>query len=303
MRILLAEPTRIGRAIVASMLREEGYTVVPCETAEAALEMLKGSEPFDVLITSIEFAAMSGLELCWEARLVADSGNPLYVIVLSSSRDEQKLVEALDSGADDFINKPPNRNELMARLRAAARLLQAQRELIRLACFDSLTGLRNRRSYFEELDKLVDYPGPIAVIMLDIDYFKQVNDRHGHDAGDDVLKEIGTRLTAMDRNFARLGGEEFAVVVRGPIAVAAQMAEMIRQNVAAMPVETRNGAIPVTISLGVAERTPGSRFDLAMKDADIALYASKSAGRNRVTVSRSASSMGGNELLHEFYGT
>ena len=132
MRILLAERSRIGRSIVASMVAADGHEVVCSGDAEEALAFMRSGGEFDTLITAIEFANVSGFELCWEAKLSADQNKPVYVIVLSSSRDELKLVEALDSGADDFINKPPRQSELLARLRAAGRLLNAQQELIRL---------------------------------------------------------------------------------------------------------------------------------------------------------------------------
>jgi two-component system, cell cycle response regulator len=230
---------------------------------------------------------MSGFELCWEARLIASSGNPLYVVVMSSSRDETKLVEALDSGADDFINTPPRKSELLARLRAAGRLLAAHRDLIKLASYDSLTDLRNRRSFFEELENCAHLESALSIIMLDVDHFKHVNDTHGHEVGDEVLREIGQRAVAIDRNFARLGGEEFGLLVRGALPVAAELAERLRHTIAATPFETSAGDLPITASIGVAQRKSGVAFDKVLKEADIALYAAKSAGRNRVTLSRS----------------
>lgn len=295
MNVLLAEPTRIGRSIMTRMLEDEGYRVTAVDSAETALRVLNASDEIDVLITAIEFATMSGLELCWEARIQAETGRPLYVIVLSSSRDETKLVEALDSGADDFVYKPPNRNELLARLRAASRLLQAQRQLYRFANFDSLTGLRNRRAFFEDLERQGTQGVAQSVIMLDIDYFKQVNDRHGHDAGDDVLREMGARLARIDRGFSRMGGEEFALMVQTGIMAAGELAETIRHIVAATPVQTCAGPLAVTVSIGVSAREADETFAMALKNADIALYASKSAGRNRVTVS----STRGEGLLRE----
>ncbi len=287
MKVLVAEPSRIGRTIVTRMLVDDGYEVICCDTAEAALECLGADETFDVLITAVEFATMSGLELCWQTRILTDKDRPIYIVVLSSSQDELKLVEALDCGADDFINKPPRKSELLARLRAASRLLQAQRELVYLASYDSLTGLRNRRSFFEDLGRFEALDAAASIMMLDIDYFKQVNDRHGHDAGDDVLREMGQRLVAFDKGFARLGGEEFGLMIKGPITAAGEMAEAIRRKIAATPFQTCSGPLPVTASIGVAERLGRDKFEHVLKDADIALYASKSAGRNCVTLSRS----------------
>ncbi|MCA0400553.1 MAG: diguanylate cyclase [Proteobacteria bacterium] len=286
MRIVLAEPSRIGRAIVSAMLSEDGHEVITCDTAEGALhKVVEPDSDIDVLITAIEFPIMSGLELCWEAR-ISMGQNPLHIIVLSSSRDEEKLAEALDSGADDFICKPPRKNELLARLRAASRLLIAQRELIRLANFDTLTGLRNRRSFFEEMEKCREAKATACVIMLDVDHFKQVNDRYGHDAGDDVLKEVGRRMSAIDRNFSRLGGEEFALLIRQPLHEAGGLAERMRREIETGPFKTCAGEIAVSASIGVAECPPGGHLEEALKQADVALYASKASGRNRVTLAR-----------------
>lgn len=292
MRILLAEPSRIGRTIVANMVTVDGHDIVCSGDADEALAFMRSGQEFDVLITAIEFASVSGFELCWEAKLSAEGSRPVYVIVLSSSRDELKLVEALDSGADDFISKPPRQSELLARLRAAGRLLAAQNDLIRLANFDSLTGLRNRRSFFDELEKCAPLNTAMSVVMLDVDHFKQVNDRHGHDAGDDVLREIGRRAVLIDKGFSRLGGEEFGLLVREPLLSAGEVAERLRKSIMETPFATCAGELAVTASIGVAERMPGANFENVLKEADVALYASKSGGRNRVTLSRSAPDSG-----------
>ncbi len=289
MRVLVADPSAEERALVASILQEDNHEVILAEDGAVAIQILRAGQPFDVLITAIEFPTMSGFELCWEARLIASQGNPLYVIVMSTSRDEAKLVEALDSGADDFINSPPRKSELLARLRAAGRLLSAHRDLIRLASFDSLTGLRNRRSFFEELDGCLFEEGPFSVIVLDVDHFKRINDTNGHEVGDDVLREIGRRAVEVDKGFARLGGEEFGLLVRGGLPAAAEKAEALRRAIASTPFETANGPLDVTASIGVAQKKASDGFDKALKEADIALYAAKSAGRNRVTLSRTMS--------------
>lgn len=292
MRILLAEPSRIGRTIVANMVTVDGHDIVCSGDADEALAFMRAGREFDVLITAIEFANVSGFELCWEAKLSAEGSRPVYIIVLSSSRDELKLVEALDSGADDFISKPPRQSELLARLRAAGRLLAAQHDLIRLANFDSLTGLRNRRSFFDELEKCLPLTTAMSIVMLDVDHFKQVNDRHGHDAGDDVLREIGRRALLIDKGFSRLGGEEFGLLVREPLLSAGEVAERLRKTIMETPFTTCAGELAITASIGVAERMPDASFETVLKEADVALYASKSGGRNRVTLSRSAPDSG-----------
>lgn len=286
MRILLAEPSRIGRSIVSQMLQDDGHTIIGCPTAEQALSMLEADPSIDVLITAIEFVEMSGLELCWSARLLSGPQRPLWILVMSTSTDEMKLAEALDTGADEFITKPPRKTELLARLRSAQRMLEAQRQLIRVASYDALTGLRNRRVFFEELDAEEPSTQVSSVIVLDIDYFKQVNDKHGHDGGDIVLQEVARRLAKLDTRFARIGGEEFALLVKGPIEQAAVLAETARREIAVIPAKLPTTELNISISLGVAQRQPGMNLQEVMKDADVALYASKAGGRNRVTLAR-----------------
>lgn len=288
MRILIAEPSRIGRNILQRMLEEGGHQVESAETAQEALARVEMDHDIDVLVTAIEFEGMSGLELCWSARLHAGPNRPLFIMVISSSTDEEKLAEALDVGADDFIAKPPRKVELLARLRSAARILEFQRELVKLASYDALTDLRNRRAFFQMLEEAEASPEPRTIILLDIDFFKRVNDQHGHDAGDCVLKEVANRLRSIDSAFARVGGEEFALLFKGGLDKAGIMAEAARRAIAASPMLTPAGELAVTISLGVAQRGGNTPFEQVMKAADVALYASKSGGRNRVTLARTA---------------
>jgi two-component system, cell cycle response regulator len=289
MRILLAEPSKIGRSIIVQMLEADGHVVESCGTAEQALSVLESDETIDVLITAIEFLEMSGLELCWSARILAGPQRPLHIVVMSASTDEMKLAEALDTGADDFIGKPPKKTELLARLRSSQRMIDAQKQLIRVASFDSLTNLRNRRVFFEALEEEEKSTAVSSVLVLDIDYFKQVNDRYGHDGGDMVLKEVAKRLQRVDPKFARIGGEEFALLVKGPIEQAAVIAETVRREIAVLPIKLPSCEMSTSISVGVAQRMPGTLMNDVMKDADVALYAAKSGGRNRVTLARFSS--------------
>ncbi|MGL5445712.1 MAG: GGDEF domain-containing response regulator [Rhabdaerophilum sp.] len=289
MRILLAEPSKIGRSIIIQMLEADGHVVESCGTAEQALSILEEDDTIDVLITAIEFLEMSGLELCWSARILAGPQRPLHIVVMSASTDEMKLAEALDTGADDFISKPPKKTELLARLRSSQRMIDAQKQLIRVASFDSLTNLRNRRVFFEALEEEEKSQATSSVLVLDIDYFKQVNDRYGHDGGDIVLKEVANRLRKVDQRFARIGGEEFALLVKGPIEQAAVIAETVRREIAVLPIKLPDCEMSTSISVGVAQRMPGTPMNEVMKDADVALYAAKSGGRNRVTLARFSS--------------
>ncbi len=214
---------------------------------------------------------------------------------MSSSNDAAHLVEALDGGADDFINKPPNRIELEARLRAAERLNQARRELVRLATCDPLTSLLNRRAWFNLATDVIATPAPHAVILFDIDHFKGVNDTYGHDGGDQVLRSVADTLAPRHLPAARVGGEEFAVLCTGRTEAAAfAEAERLRTAIAATAIRLPGGEdISVTVSLGVAQRQPDQNVDAWMKAADVALYAAKAAGRDRTVRASETAQTGG----------
>ncbi len=148
MQIVIVDSSRVVLQIIASLIEPRGHAVHPFTDSERALEFLAATPAVRVLITSLEVRPLCGLELCWSARLLAESRGPLHVITMSSARNVRSLAEALDSGADDFIEKPPSAEELNARLRAAERLTTMQEELIRLAETDPLTGSYNRRAFF-----------------------------------------------------------------------------------------------------------------------------------------------------------
>lgn len=289
MRIILVDPSRVGIKVMTRLLEERGHVVVAFNDGAAALEWLVRDHDVDVVMTSFELPGLSGLELCWEARALANTEQrPIHVIAMSSSHDEAKLVEALDSGADDFIVKPPNAQELSARLRAAERLTQAQRELIRLATQDPLTGLLNRRALFDSAGRCclgATERLPVAAIMFDIDHFKRVNDGFGHDIGDLVIKTVATLAAALPGYVGRIGGEEFvAVVAAADEGHARTLGERLRRSAAAAQIDTGTVLLGVTLSVGVAVIHDAQPLDFLLKRADIALYQAKSGGRNRVVV-------------------
>ena len=289
MRIILVDPSRVGIKVMTRLLEERGHSVLSFHDGLAALDYLVHDRSVEVVMTSFELAGLSGLELCWEARSLANAEQrPIHVIAMSSSHDEAKLVEALDSGADDFIVKPPNTQELSARLRAAERLTQAQRELIRLATLDPLTGLLNRRALFDSAGRCCPTASermPVAAIMFDIDHFKRVNDGFGHDIGDLVIRTVATLAGAMPGHIGRIGGEEFVAVVAGADeAQARTLGERLRRSAATAQIDTGTVLLGVTVSVGVAVIHEAQPLDFLLKRADVALYQAKSGGRNRVVV-------------------
>src|SRR5262245_8615174 len=178
MRVVVVDPSRTVLKFVARMLEAGDHEALPFADGPAALAHIKSDPDVGALITSSEPASMSGLELCWETRLLAHGRRPIYIILMSSSQERVNLVEALDMGADDFIGKPPDPAELHARLRAAGRLGAMQNELIRLATTDPLTGAFNRRAFFEravDLCARAEAGATLSAVMFDIDHFKRIN--------------------------------------------------------------------------------------------------------------------------------
>ncbi len=286
MRVVLVDPSRTVLKFVGRLLEARNHEVRPFTEGRDALDYIKSDIEVDALITSAELITMSGLELCWETRLIAASRRPIYVILMSSNREQHNLSEALDSGADDFIDKPPVAEELYARLRAAERLAAMQRELIRLATTDPLTGLLNRRAFFEgavELCARAAEGNALSAVMLDIDHFKQVNDLYGHDMGDEVIRAVAKEAVRESASAGRLGGEEFALLLDGrAMSRALETAEGLRRRMSALRFRSGNKTFTLTCSFGVSEWEPGDTIDRLLKRADVALYAAKTSGRNRV---------------------
>ena len=204
---------------------------------------------------------------------------------MSSSEERSKVVEALDSGADDFISKPPAPEELRARLRAADRITSMHAELIQLATTDALTGLLNRRAFVERLEDRISGTRNkvrISVLIGDLDKFKAINDSFGHEIGDRVLRTVSNELSTLQVPVGRLGGEEFAVLLDSNLEDAVEVAEYLRESISGLAVGVGSEIVEVTCSFGAAEWEPGDTVDSILRRADIALYEAKRMGRNRV---------------------
>jgi two-component system, cell cycle response regulator len=219
--------------------------------------------------------------------LLATCRRPIYVLMMSTQYDQRSLIEALDSGADDFIGKPPFAEELYARLRAAERILSMQRELLRIAITDPLTGLCNRRGFFEQATeacaRVIPPDGSLSAIILDIDNFKRINDCYGHETGDEAIRVCADTARLTKAVTGRLGGDEFALLLEDlPLPEAIEIAEDLRTRLAARPFNTGKDCITLTWSIGVGEGCPGDSVDQILARADAALYDAKLGGRNRV---------------------
>ena len=292
MRIVLVDPSRTAAKFVSRLLEARDYDVRVFADGYEALAFIKSDPEVGALITTAEPLSISGLELCWETRLVATSQRPIYVIMMSSNSDDDQLTAALDHGADDFLSKPPVPKDLYARLRAAERFGTMQRELIRLATTDSLTGMFNRRAFFEKakvLGERAEAGEPLCAMMVDIDHFKCINDTHGHETGDRAICAVANELMVERALVGRIGGEEFAVLLDGRcMADAVGIAERRRAKFEELLIEAGAEPVKLTCSFGVSEWRLGDTIDRLLKRADMALYEAKTGGRNRVVAADSS---------------
>jgi len=258
------------------------------------------SENVDLMIVSLGIGAFDGLRLCSQARS-HESTRGLPILAIADREDRQKVLRGLELGINDYLTRPIDPNELLARARTnirqklyADRLRQTVRQSVEMAFYDPLTGLNNRRFLEHRLPGMIETARqrrtPLTMMILDIDHFKHINDAYGHVAGDLVLKGFAAELQHVVRGgdlVCRMGGEEFVVALPGVDATHAEgMAERARQTIENMefPISAAAGKVSITVSIGLADlRGEQDSTDLYRR-ADRALYRSKSAGRNRVTL-------------------
>lgn len=292
MRIALVEPSRTVQRIVTGIIERWGHEVCCFIDAPEALAFLRAETNIRALISSTELASCSGMQLVSDARSLAGVQRPLYIILMSSSDERSRMIQALERGADDFISKPPAPEELRARLRAADRITAMQAELVALATTDSLTGLMTRRAFVEAAEKMLKRTGsehPLSVLICDLDKFKSINDTYGHDIGDLVLQKVSNEASSISAAVGRLGGEEFAFLVERHLDDAIEMADCFRKSVGGLDLRAGTETIRITCSVGVTEWEPGDTIDSLLRRADVSLYEAKRAGRDRVVAADSFS--------------
>jgi diguanylate cyclase (GGDEF)-like protein len=290
MHVVLVAADPSPRQSLTALLEKRSHEVVCFADPRAGLGHIAAhSDVNAVIVVESPGDATPGVEICWEARLLETFERPLYICLVSRPMTSEKFIEALDCGADDVLHLPLSSDELYARLRAAERFTRMQRKLVEMATRDGLTGMLNRPAFFSRAEKLCrERDGPLAAIMVDIDFFKSINDRYGHAAGDQALRAVARDLGSGPPSCllaARLGGEEFALLLEGADAAeACRAAEDWRQRIAMTEIDAETGPIRLSCSFGVARGAPGEDIDSLLRKADAALYAAKRAGRNGVAL-------------------
>jgi two-component system cell cycle response regulator len=303
LRLLLVEDEPTQLLLTQRMLRRGGYEVETASDGATALEKLATGR-FQLLVTDWEMPGMDGPTLCRKVRATRLPGY-LYILLLTGQIATRSVVIGLDAGADDYVRKPADEAELLARLAAGRRIVQleqslrdANAQIQRLSITDPLVNTYNRRYLNEQLTHEVEQarrlPHALSAILADLDFFKSINDLHGHQVGDQVLRHfVALARGAIRENVdwvARFGGEEFVVVLPDTdLAAAMNVAEEIRSRCECGALATEAGELKFTASFGVAALDGstgphGAAAEALLRRADAALYRSKREGRNRVTV-------------------
>ena len=296
-RILVVDDHEDNVELLRARLEARGYTVEAARDGLEALERVHARAP-DLILLDVMMPKLDGIEVVRRIK-----GNPLLpfipIIMQTALETTEDKVEGLDAGADDYITKPIDFAELEARVKSLLRikalqaeLARANEQLLRISQVDGLTGMDNRRHIEERLTEMFEHAArlnePLAVVMCDVDHFKSVNDTHGHQAGDAVLRQVADVLRQTAREIDRVGrygGEEFLVLLPGANADDAEaFADRVRHAIESREFLYDGGSVRRTMSAGVAAWPhPDVRHQEALvKAADDALYVAKETGRNRV---------------------
>lgn len=287
-RVLVAEDSTTVRLLVRRILERSGFEVLEAVDGIEAITSCVIEQP-DIALLDIDMPGCTGIEVL--RRLHGDPRTAsTQVLMLSATTWSSAVREALELGALDYLRKPCDPAELVARVRRAAGVAREAQELRQRSVTDELTGLPNRRGIRMILETLATPATPLlAVAVIDADHFKRVNDRFGHEAGDEVLRSLAARLESAwpGLQVGRWGGEEFLAVF--PVRSeddAVEVAERMRLAVAATPIAIPGGApaLAMTVSIGITVVPRGAPVELAIGVADLALYDAKELGRDRVMV-------------------
>lgn len=296
MEIFIADDDPVSLGFLESMLLKWGYSVISAPDGATAWDHLQKENSPNLIILDWMMPGMSGLDICEEVRSQA-SLNPPYIILLTSRNNTSDVIAGLNKGANDYVTKPYDRNELLARIRVGERMIQLQNELNRIkeelaykAHHDELTGIYNRRAIFsilqKELIRASREKSGLALCICDIDHFKQVNDQYGHQAGDEILLKFVSAISLNLRGYdsiGRIGGEEFCIVAptRKNTGING-IFQRICSSIAKTEFSTNAGQLSITASFGVTHNLAEDSVESIVARADSALYEAKNKGRNQV---------------------
>jgi diguanylate cyclase (GGDEF)-like protein len=300
-KVLVAEDDPVYRRLLEHTLADCHYVVQSVPDGLAALEQARLPGAPRLIVLDWVMPGLEGPDVCRKLRQCTTEGYQ-YIILLSANDRKEDIVRGLEAGADDYLTKPFDPTELLARIRVGTRMIQlqnslfvAQEQLRFQATHDHLTGIWSRGALLEllrgELERSQRTSAPVAVLMIDIDHFKNINDELGHQIGDMVLQEVASRLADTVRSYdviGRYGGEEFMVVAELDLVQAFEYAERLRDRVVRLPIRVLGRTVTVSVSVGVAIADPAQLWDLTaiIKVADASMYSAKHNGRNRVEIAR-----------------
>lgn len=304
MKVLIADDEAVSRRLLEASLRRWGYEVIVANDGLEAARILRSPDAPKLAILDWLMPGIDGVQLCREIRQQKQEPYT-YILLLTGKRAKCDVIEGLEAGADDYVVKPFDTEELKVRLRTGKRILYLQEQLIStrdalrdLATRDSLTGLWNRAAILDflanELARASRQKSSVGLLLLDVDHFKQVNDTYGHLVGDEVLRRVSQALRTATRLYdavGRYGGEEFLIVLPGCDETnAVSHAERLRASVSRVNITTPTGTVSVAVSLGVTVFDPQRDDDAneLIARADAGLYLAKQNGRNRVEVGRTS---------------
>jgi diguanylate cyclase (GGDEF)-like protein len=292
-KVMVVDDSALSRSVVVKLLRIHRYQILEAESGKDALALLKEHPDTSLVITDYRMPGMDGFELTTHIRR-SHSRRRLAVMGFSALGNHKLSARFMKYGANDFITKPFSVDEFYCRVQQNVDMVEYMHEIRNVSVTDFLTGMSNRRYFFDTVGKLLSVanrgncPTP-AVAMIDVDHFKKFNDTYGHDVGDIVLKHLATILQNRFRTadiVARLGGEEFAVFgIDMDAENALEIFNALREEITADTVDVDGEALHVTVSIGVCCELMDS-VDLMLKAADTALYAAKAQGRNRVMLAQ-----------------
>ncbi len=274
--------------MLEASLRASGHEVTVVRDGSQAWQVLQSDHRPQLAILDWMMPGMDGLEVCRNVRNAG--GAYVYILLLTANTHPAQVVAGMDAGADDYIKKPFNPDELHARLRSGTRIVELQEKLRAQATNDSLTGLLNRGAVMErlsiELGRSSREKGSLALAIVDLDHFKKINDTYGHSAGDAALRESARRMKSVVRPYdsvGRYGGEEFIIIFpQCDVANAAVIAERVRCAIFGEPIDVGTNHIFVTASIGLADTKDSRDADMLIRAADVALFHAKHSGRNQV---------------------